>query len=332
MSGKLSRDMAAPVEIFYSYAHEDQELVHEVRSQLMLFERNKIITSWYDRLIPAGSDWKGQIDERLRSADIILLLVSPHFFASDYCHDNEMQEAMRRHDAKLATVIPVILRPCPWEAAPLARLQALPSGGKPVTEWHDRAAACLDVAHNVMAVVRHVESTLASAPVLRPEDVPTQAPLVSSGPPSSAEDPEFRDVHCESGSCRSPNVAVTDSAEITQLEATEDGWLARGTVRLDYKANGECLTCGRIFTIVSRSIAVQFPDITCAGCGESAFLRYRIQSLTKTAVGYRFEVVGSCQKCHGVRRVAHLLPELARTASIEFQPTGLNVHLDRGSS
>ena len=55
--------------------------------------------------------WPNQINDRLNSAAIILLLVSPDFLASDYC-DLEATRALERHRSGDARVIPVILRRC----------------------------------------------------------------------------------------------------------------------------------------------------------------------------------------------------------------------------
>ena len=79
--------------------------------------REGIIASWHDRRIIAGQEWKGQIDRHLDEADIILLLVSADFLASDYCYEVEMQRALVRHQAGHACVIPVIIRSVDWSGA-----------------------------------------------------------------------------------------------------------------------------------------------------------------------------------------------------------------------
>ena len=128
----------------------------EVRRQLVVFDRQGLIRKWHDRLIPAGADWRGQIDQRLARSDVILLFVSPSFFDSDYCYEAEMTEAMRRHQVNSAKVVPIILRPCAWESAPFASLQVLPKDGRPITTWPNRDEACLDVAEGVMRAVREL--------------------------------------------------------------------------------------------------------------------------------------------------------------------------------
>ncbi len=145
-------------EIFFSYAHEDEDLMDEVRRQLIVFEREKYIIKWHDREIPPGSEWKAQIDERLRRAKIILLFMSPHFIESKYCYEIEGQEALRRHESGEAVVIPVILRPCAWDASPFGKLQALPKDALPIASWKNIDDASLDVARSVMTVVKDLNS------------------------------------------------------------------------------------------------------------------------------------------------------------------------------
>ena len=148
--------MNEPIEVFFSYAHEDEALMNDVRRQLIVEERNGRIIKWHDRQIPPGANWRDQIDGRLERAAIILLFLSPHFIESDYCYEGEGLTALKRHDAGTARVIPVILRPCLWDRSPYGRLQALPRDAMPVTSWRDRDEACLSVATGVMSVVDEV--------------------------------------------------------------------------------------------------------------------------------------------------------------------------------
>ena len=148
--------MTEPVNIFFSYAHEDEALVKEVQKQLCVYKRLLEISPWHDRKIVAGSDWRQDIDEHLRAARIILLFVSPNFIASDYCWGVEMTEALRKHNAKEARLIPIILRPCPLEKMPFAHIQALPTDARAITSWSDRDQVCLDVAHGIMSAVEAI--------------------------------------------------------------------------------------------------------------------------------------------------------------------------------
>ncbi len=139
--------------VFFSYAHEDEDLRDQLATHLAILRRSDKIRTWHNREIIPGDERKGAIDRRLEAADVILLLVSPAFIASDYCWDIELKRAMERHEAGTARVIPIILRPCDWQDAPFGKLQALPQDEKPVTRWRNRDAACLDVARGLHTAV-----------------------------------------------------------------------------------------------------------------------------------------------------------------------------------
>lgn len=139
--------------VFFSYSHKDEELRDELEVHLALLKRQGILRAWHDRKITAGKEWKDDIDENLQRADVILLLVSPYFIASDYCWDVEVKRAMERHAAGEALVIPIILRPVDWGSAPFSRLQGLPKNAKPVTTWANRDEAFFDVAKGLRAAI-----------------------------------------------------------------------------------------------------------------------------------------------------------------------------------
>jgi TIR domain len=119
------------------------------------------IESWHDRKILPGREWAGDIDENLEKADVILLLVTADFLASDYCFKNEAARALERHEAGAACVIPVLLKSVDWSGAPFAKLQALPKDAKPVSKWTRRSDAWTDV---TMGIRRAVEELRARRP------------------------------------------------------------------------------------------------------------------------------------------------------------------------
>lgn len=150
--------------VFFSYSHQDEALREELEAHLAPLRREGRISAWHDRRITAGQDWAQRIDESLERADVILLLVSPSFVASDYCWEIEVRRAMERHEAGEARVIPILLRPTDWHSAPFGKLQALPRDARPVTAWPDRDAALLDVAQGLRAAIDELEGRAAPAP------------------------------------------------------------------------------------------------------------------------------------------------------------------------
>jgi hypothetical protein len=131
--------------LFFSYSHADEDLRDQLEKHLSALKHQGIIETWHDRRIPAGHTLVADIDAHLESANVILLLVSSDFLASEYCYDREMKRAMERHEGGSAIVIPVILRPCDWHDTPFGGLLAVPKDGRPITQWASPDEAFLDV-------------------------------------------------------------------------------------------------------------------------------------------------------------------------------------------
>lgn len=155
--------------VFFSYSHEDEELRNRLEKHLALLKRQNLIESWHDRRILAGSELDSSIGVNLEAADIILLLVSADFLASEYCYSKEMQRAMERHQAGSAVVIPVILKPCDWHSAPFGKVLATPRDGKAVTTWANVEEALADASLHIRRLVEDMhgkdKSSIATAPL-----------------------------------------------------------------------------------------------------------------------------------------------------------------------
>ncbi len=55
------------------------------------------IETWHDRRIVPGEEFDSEIGRHFAEADIVLLLVSPDFIASNYCNEVEMTNSLQRH-------------------------------------------------------------------------------------------------------------------------------------------------------------------------------------------------------------------------------------------
>jgi len=148
------------IKIFFCYAHEDEALREQLARHLSPLQRLRQITGWFDRDIQAGTDWEREIETHLDTANIILLLVSADFIASDYCYTVEMGRALEKHKAETARVIPIILRPVDWEETPIGKLDALPTGKRAVTQWPNQDEAWLNVVQGIRKVVRSLLPTV----------------------------------------------------------------------------------------------------------------------------------------------------------------------------
>ncbi len=118
-----------PFSVFLSYSHRDEALRERLETHLALLRREGRIAIWHDRKIRGGETWAERISDHLEAADVVLLLVSADFLASDYCYQTEMRRALERHRAGSARVVPVVLRPCDWQSGAFGKLQRGSSSG-----------------------------------------------------------------------------------------------------------------------------------------------------------------------------------------------------------
>ena len=188
---------AAPVTLFYSYAHEDETLRGELQGHLKILERRGLLAPWHDRRIVAGEDWAQRIDENLRTAELVLLLVSKDFIESDYIMGTELGAAMARHAQHATVVVPIVVRavdldPEDADALPFLKLQGLPTDLKPVTSWPNRDEAWTNVAKGLRATVKSIQSKRPVAAAMPPAAVqpPVQTRAPEVAPPASPARPQ----------------------------------------------------------------------------------------------------------------------------------------------
>ncbi|MEY3761099.1 MAG: hypothetical protein RIR39_2590 [Pseudomonadota bacterium] len=186
------------IRVFLSYSHVDENYRNELQKHLMSLQHQGIVESWHDRRIVAGEEWAGCIDDELRRADIILLLVSCDFIASRYCYELEMTEALARHESRQAVVIPVILRPCHWEGLPFGKLQAATREGKPAEKYPSLDDAFLEITKNIETVAKRL-----AAQTIKSVATPSTTFDFSGNSRTS------QSVHQASSLPRSSNLAIT---------------------------------------------------------------------------------------------------------------------------
>jgi len=127
---------SSPLRLFIIYAREDQPALLELKAHLRPLEKRGDLTVWYDGEILPGQNWDEAIKAQLAAAEIVLLLISKSFFNSEYIEKEELEKALARHQKDEATVVPVIVKHCLWQAHPeISALQVLPKDGKPVSSW-----------------------------------------------------------------------------------------------------------------------------------------------------------------------------------------------------
>jgi hypothetical protein len=139
--------------VFYSYSHKDAALREMLGTYLAPLSHQKKIAEWHDRKIEPGADWETEISAQLESANLILLLVSADFLASEYCFGVEVERALARLKNGEVKVVPVLLKPCLWQESRFSELQIIPRDANAITLWRSPEEAFTDVAAEIRKLV-----------------------------------------------------------------------------------------------------------------------------------------------------------------------------------
>ncbi len=259
------------LKVFVSYSHRDRETLAALETHLSLLRRQGIIETWTDCAIAAGDEIDPAIREALDTADIVLLLVSADFLASDYCIEVELRRAIERHEAGTARVIPIIVRDCEWHSASFGKLKALPEDGHPVSTSGDRDAALVQVARAIRNIASRPERPAAGSAPARttPERVAgatarkTVTPVRTTVPKAFTD--RDRDSFLEEAF---EHIANVFEASLNALEAENERCRARfkrrseseftATIYMDGATAAECKVWYEIGGLTGRGIAFSY--------------------------------------------------------------------------
>jgi hypothetical protein len=149
------------LQVFISYSHNniDRPLLDQLRRHLAPIVQTGKITLWDDSQISPGEEWDDAIRQNLEEAQIIVFLVSSDYLASDYVNRIEVPVAMRRAEAGLCAIVPVLLRPCMFDWMPYARFEFLPKRPdnqrlEAVSAWPDTDAALEIVVRRISELIK----------------------------------------------------------------------------------------------------------------------------------------------------------------------------------
>jgi hypothetical protein len=156
--------------VFVSYARIDEAYRVRLNVHLAPLVREGLIDLWSDRAIAAGSDWERDIERELATADIVLLLVTPDFVASVYCFENELTEAIRRHEEDGVQILPVLVKHVDLKNLPFGRFQGLPLDRRPISAWQDPDEAWLEVAQGVREAADDIYRARTTFPTQRTDE------------------------------------------------------------------------------------------------------------------------------------------------------------------
>ncbi|MCC6280816.1 MAG: SUMF1/EgtB/PvdO family nonheme iron enzyme [Saprospiraceae bacterium] len=162
----------ASVQIFIAYSQKDRVFLDALRSHATPLLRKGNVTVWFDGEILPSEQWNDVIKKNLHAADIILMLLSANALASDYFYEQEVKDAVDRHRAGTARVVPVVLSPCQWKKTPLAEIQGLPRGMKPIISYGNMDEAWNEVVEGLWEMVEEIEQGPAEKPDAKAPEPP----------------------------------------------------------------------------------------------------------------------------------------------------------------
>lgn len=170
-----------PLNVFISYSHNEEDrplldkLVKHLAPLTSDFEgyegaQPPRLKTWDDSHLSPGEPWDDEIKQNLRSADIVFLLVSADFNASDYIRRVEMREAIERCERGECRVVPILLRDCHYQRMPYASMEMLPKRPHdqrlmPVASkgWHSLDEAFAQVVERLEELVADIRASKRSA-------------------------------------------------------------------------------------------------------------------------------------------------------------------------
>ena len=115
--------------IFISFAKKDESMLHQLMEHLSVLKNNNSANIWHQGLVEAGEEIEKGIEKEIQKADLVLMLVSSNYLASDDF------ENVVSHIEKLPKIktIPILLRACVWQEDEfLKKRKFLPSDGYPI--------------------------------------------------------------------------------------------------------------------------------------------------------------------------------------------------------
>ena len=128
------------MDVFISYCRVDHEWKERVSTFMQSMRRHGHFdySTWDDGEIKISDDWKNQIFDSINQAKVAILLISPDFLASRFINDVEVPHILERKETNGLIVVPVIVRPSPWEIVPwLSSIQLHPANGDALSKGNE---------------------------------------------------------------------------------------------------------------------------------------------------------------------------------------------------
>ena len=190
--------MPDPVKVFVSYAREDSKHRKSLRSALAVLEMTNLVEIWSDRAIAPGEDWDEKIDEKIRSSDLVIFLLSSDFMSSGYIMGKEYRVATERKDNDNVKIVPVFVRKFNAGGHRLRKMNMIPRDPQgteellQLSQWSDPDAFWTEVSREIESVARNIQGT--GTEIEKTESASIPEPIQAGESEMATTKPEQREV------------------------------------------------------------------------------------------------------------------------------------------
>jgi methylmalonyl-CoA mutase cobalamin-binding subunit len=118
-------------------------------------QRGRILL-WHRRSTSPGQEWEKAYEQHLATDIVLILLLSPHFLASEVCQPH-LRLALRKQQDGSAVIVPILVRPCLWQETELRDLSIWPRGHRAISLERHREAIWQEIATEISQIIDHVQ-------------------------------------------------------------------------------------------------------------------------------------------------------------------------------
>ncbi|BAQ66233.1 NACHT C-terminal helical domain 2-containing protein [Geminocystis sp. NIES-3709] len=138
-------------QIFISYSQKDKDWLDKLKIMIKPLIKNNKISYWDDTQIVPGSIWKDEINQALDSATVAILMVSPHFLASDFIIDHELPPLLKASEERGLKILWLYISECLYEETEIKKYQAVHQINSPLDSLNDSELnkVLKDIAHKI---------------------------------------------------------------------------------------------------------------------------------------------------------------------------------------
>lgn len=158
-TGTVDTTKPAPLDLFISYSEDDERFKKELETHLVMLRRDGTIRPWHSQQTEAGLEAGNEIGSHIDQSQIILLLISPSFLASENQYEKEMVHAMARHASGAARVVPILIRSADMGETPFSKLQSLPRSHQPIDKASNRDEAWSKIASEIRNICNSLRNS-----------------------------------------------------------------------------------------------------------------------------------------------------------------------------